>query len=155
MKVLTQFVTISLLTCILLSCGVQPSGENHLVREKMSIMAQSGKPVTVEMHALSGNGPNDVGIRCSPEVWNELTNGTTTITVRLNSSDRSTTKIYGVNPGGTPAGFLYRIPDVHYLFEISGEYRSKASVEIIFPNAPTNGLPVEIIVCNTPADTGM
>ena len=148
-----QLVVVSVLACIISSCASQTPGE-RLVRQKTPIEIQSGKTTTVEIHALSGNGPNDVGIRCSPEVWNALTNGTKNITVQLKSSNKNGTKIYGVHPGGTAAGFLYLIPDVHYLFEIGGVYHAKASVEITFPNVPAEATRAEIIVCKTPADTG-
>lgn len=153
MKKGLQFTAVAVLACIFSSCASQLSGE-RFVSQKIPIEIQSGKAVTIEIHALSGNGPNDVGIRCSPEVWNALTNSTKTITVRLISSDKKSARIYGVHPGGTAAGFLYLIPDVHYLFEIDGEYHAKASVEITFPNAPTEPTRAEIIVCKTPADTG-
>jgi hypothetical protein len=152
MRVVLQFFTASFLMCIFSSCGPQPSGEQY-VRQKIPIEIQSGKTVSIEFN-LSGNGPNDVGIRCKPEVWNVLTNGAKTIIVRLKSSDNKNTEVSAVNPGGNAAGFLYLIPDVHYLFEIAGEYHAKASVEITFPNAPSGVTPAEIIVCKTPADTG-
>ena len=152
MKIAWQLAAVSLLACLFSSCASQPSGE-RFVSQKIPIEIQSGKTVTVEIR-VSGNGPNDVGIRCSPEVWNALTNGTKTITVRLKSSNIKGAEIYGIHPGGSAAGFLYLISDVHYLFEIYGAYHAKASVEITFPNAPSGVTPAEIIVCKTPADTG-
>jgi hypothetical protein len=152
MKMIWQLVTLAALSCMVSSCVSQSPGE-RFVRQKIPIKIESGKPVTIEI-ILSGNGPNDVGIRCSPEVWNALTNGTKTITARLKSSDIKGAEIYGVHPGGSAAGFLYLISDVRYLFEIYGAYHAKASVEITFPNTPTEATHVEIIVCKTPADTG-
>ena len=138
---------------ISLSCGPQTPDKKY-VRQKIPIEIQGANPVTFEIRSLSGNGPNDVGIRCRSDVWNALTNGTKSITVRIKSSDKGNTEIYAVNPGGSAAGFLYLIPDVHYLFKIAGEYHAKASVEIIFLNTPVGVTPAEIIVCKTPADTG-
>jgi len=130
----------------------KPAGEEY-VSQTIPIEIQSGKAVNVEIH-VSNNGPNDVGIRCSPEVWNALTNGTKTITVQLKSSSGKDTNIYGVHPGGTAAGLLYVIPHVYYLFEIYGGY-ANAIVEITFPNAPEGITHTEIIVDKTPADTGL
>jgi len=147
-----QLVTLAVLSCMVSSCVSQSPGE-RFVRQKIPIKIESGKSVTVKI-ILSGNGPNDVGIRCSPEVWNALTNGTKTITAQLKSSNIKGAEIYGTHPGGSAAGFLYLISDVHYLFEIYGAYHAKASVEITFPNTPTELTRAEIIVCKTPADTG-
>jgi len=96
---------------------------------------------------------NCVGIRCSPEVWNTLTNGTKAIAVRLKSSNKPRTEIGGVDPHSSSTGFLEHLPNVHYLFWINGEPRAKASVEIIFPNALDGTRRAEIIVGKTPIDT--
>jgi hypothetical protein len=126
----------------------------QFVRQRIPVEIQRGKPLTIEIHSLSGNGVNDVGILCSSDVWNSLTNGTKAIEVRLKSSNKPSTEIGGVNPGSGGA-FLGYIPNVHYLFYISGEYRAKASVEISFQNAPAEAARVEIIVGKTPADTAL
>ena len=149
-----QLATVFGLMCIVSSCASQPPGEGY-VRQKIPIEIQSGKPVTIEISSLSGNGENDVGIRCSPEVWNALTNGTETITVRLKSSNKKGTEIYGVYPSRGPSGFLYLIKDVHHLFTIRGQYRATALAEITFPNTPAGITHAEIIVCKTPSDTGL
>jgi hypothetical protein len=151
MKMAWQLAVVSVLVCIVSSCAPQPSSE-RFVRQKIPIEIQSGKPVTVEIHSLSGNGENDVGIRCSPDVWNALTNGTKSITVRLKSSDKKGTQIGGISPG---SGRRWPIESFHYLFYIGGEYHAKASVEITFPNAPAEATRAEIIVDKTPADTGL
>ena len=147
-----QLVTLAVLLCIVISCVSQTSGERY-VCQKIPIKIESGKSVTLEI-ILSGNGPNDVGIRCSSEVWHALTNGKKTITARLKSSNIKVAEIYGIYPSGSAAGFLYLIPNVHYLFEIYGAYHAKVSVEITFPNTPKESTHEEIIVCKTPADTG-
>jgi hypothetical protein len=151
MKTAQQLAAACVLACIVSSCAAQPPGE-EFVHQKIPIEIQSGKTVTVEIH-LSYNGPDDVGIRCPPEVWNALTNGTRGITARLKSSDDKNTKIYGVNPGGAGGYFLNRIPNVYYLFEIHGGNKAKASVEITFPNAPAGITHAEIIVGKTPEET--
>jgi hypothetical protein len=133
------------------SCGKMPP-DVQFVCQKIPIEIQRGKPVIIEIHSLSGNGANHVGIRCSPEVWNVLTNGTNVISVQLKSSNKPNTNIGGISPGG---GRLWPIELFHYLFYIGGEYHAKASVEITFPNAPEGTTSAEIIVCKTPADTGL
>jgi hypothetical protein len=143
------------LACILLSCASGPRSGPFFVRQRIPVEIARGKAITFDVNSLSGNGPNDVGIRCSPEIWNVLTNGTIATSVQLKSSNKSGVQIYGVDAAGTPAGFLYRIPDVHYLFEIVGPRRAKASIEITFPNAPAQPTRAEIIVCKTPADTAL
>ena len=130
------------------------SPEQQFVRQKIPVEIQKGKPFTIEIHSLSGNGVNDVGIRCSSDVWNTLTNGTKAVEVRLKSSNDPSTQIGGVDPASSGTAFLGYIPNVHYLFYISGQYRAKASVEITFLNAPEGTTTAEIIVCKTPADTG-
>ena len=142
------------LVCIGSSCAPQPP-DVQFVRQKIPIVIQSGKPVTFTIGHLSGNGENDIGIRCSPEIWGALTNGTKAVTVRLLSSNKPDTIIGGVDPRAGGGAFLGYIPNVHYLFYIGGRYRAKASVEVTFPNAPAGGTPAEIIVGKTPADTGL
>jgi hypothetical protein len=152
MKTPWKLAAVSVLACVSTSCASQPPGEQY-VRQKISIEVQSGKPITVEIR-VSGNGPNDIGIRCSPEVWNTLTNGTKVIAVRLKSSDKEGVKIGGIDPGSGGTAFLGYMPNVHYLFYIHGSH-TKASVEITFPNAPSGVTPAEIIVCKTPVDSGL
>ena len=130
------------------------SPEQQYVRQKIPVEIQRGKPLTFEIHSLSGNGVNDVGIQCSSEVWSALTNGTKAIEVQLKSSNKSSTRIGGIDPASSGTAFLGYIPNVHYLFYISGEYRAKAAVQITFPNASEGTTSAEIIVCKTPADTG-
>ena len=140
------------MVCTLSSCG-QQSPDERFVREKIPIEIQKGKVVAFDIQTLSGAGVNDVGVRCSPDVWKVLTNDIRHITVRLKSSDKKSTVIGGINPEGGGTAFLGYLPDVHYLFYISGERQAKAAVEIDFPNAPTKIVRAEIIVCKTPADT--
>jgi hypothetical protein len=125
----------------------------QFVRQKMPIDIQSGKPFTIEISSLSGNGVNDIGIQCTPEVWNTLTNSGKNVEVRLKSSNKPKTQIGGIDTASSGTAFLGYITNVHYLFYISGEYHAKASVEITFPNAPPGTTHAEIIVCKTPIDT--
>ena len=143
-----------MLVTILSSCGPKQKGEQY-VRQRIPIQFQRGKLVTIEISSLSGNGVNDVGIRCSSDVWNMMTNSPKKIEVRLKSSSKQNTKISGVDPASSGTAFLGYVQDVHYLFYVSGEYHAKASVEIIFPNVPEGTTNAEIIVCKTPADTGL
>lgn len=148
-----QILVASVLGCAVLSCGPQPP-DKQFVRQRIPVEIRKGRPLTIEIYSLSGNGVNDVGIRCSPEVWSALTNGTKEIEVRLKSSNSPGTEIGGVDPGGRSA-FLGYITNAHYLFYIGGRYRANASVEITFPNAPAEVTQSEVIVGKTPADTGL
>lgn len=147
-----QLAMVFVVVCFVSSCGPRDSSE-RFVLQKIPITIQNGKSVSVDVYSLSGNGPNDVGIRCLPEVWNVLTNSREIIQVRLKSSGRQSTRIYSVAPGGAGAGFIGYIPNVYYLFEIAGERNVKASIEIVFPHALAEAVHAEIIVCKTPADT--
>ena len=154
MKIAWQLLAASIIAYAFSSCGPM-SPEQQYVSQKISVEIQRGKPLTIEIDSLSGNGVNDVGIRCSSEVWNALTKGTKAIEVHLKPSNKPSTKIGGINPGSGGTAFLGYIPNVHYLFYISGEYHGNASVDITFPNAPEGATSAEIIVCKTPADTGL
>ena len=153
-KIVWQFLMVPVALFIFTSCAPQPPSV-QFVRQKIPIAIQEGKSLTVEIQSLSGNGVNDVGIRCSPETWSVLTNSPNAIRVRLKSSNKPRTEIGGVMPGSDGTGFLPLVPNVHYLFYISGQYHAKASVEITFPNAPEGVTSAEIIVGKTPADTGL
>jgi hypothetical protein len=126
--------------------------DEQFIRQKIPVQVQNGRTVTIDIDSLSGNGGNDVGIRCPPELWNLLTNSTKSITARLRDSSRPDTSIDGVNPDHGGAFFGY-LTNVHYLFVIGGRHHSKATVEISFPNGPEKETPAEIIVGKTPADT--
>jgi hypothetical protein len=151
MKSASQLLAVSLVICAFSSCGPEPP-EVQFVRDKIPIEIQRGKPLPIKIPSLSGNGANDVGIRCSPEVWNVLTNGARVMEVRLLSSSDPNTAIGGIDPG-TGGTFLGYIPNVHFLFHISGERHGKALVEINFPTAPLEKTRAEIIVGKTPIDT--
>lgn len=146
-----RLATLYVLMCILLSsCASQPPGE-QFARQKIPVQIQSGKPVTINIH-VTGSGVNDVGIRCSPEVWNALTNGPTPISVRLKSSNKEGVVISEVHPGSSGTSFLGYMPNVHYLFYIHGAHTG-ASVEIAFPNVPSEATSAEMIVCVSPNET--
>jgi hypothetical protein len=150
MKTAWQLAVVIALVSVFTSCASMTPDEQY-VRQKIPIVIESGKPVVVEL-SLSGTGENQVGIRCSPQVWNTLTNGTEQITVKLKSSSKEGTKIGGISPG---SGKRWPIESFHYLFYIYGGYHAKASVEITFPNAPPGVTHAEIIVDKTPSDTGL
>jgi hypothetical protein len=63
------------------------------------------------------------------------------------------TAAYGGPPYSAPGPLGY-MPDVHYLFDVVGEYHANALVEVTFPNALREITPAEIIVSKTPADGG-
>jgi hypothetical protein len=129
----------------------QPPGEAY-IHQSVPIEIEGGKAVVVEIW-LSGNAPNDVGIRCSPETWQALTNSANGIAVALKSSSKTGTQIYGADVRFGGGYFLGYVTNVHYLFEISGERHAKASVIITFPTAPPGVTHAEIIVGKTPEDT--
>jgi hypothetical protein len=151
MKIAWQLVFL-LTVGVHLSCSTYTPDE-QFIREKIPIKIQGGKPITFEIHSLSGNGENCVGIRCSPQEWYALTNVAKAVTVRLKSSSKKNTQIGNISPGSEVNGFLYLIKNTHYLFAISGEHRAKATVEIIFPYMQAEFTNAEIIVCKTPIDT--
>jgi hypothetical protein len=128
------------------------SPEQQFVRQKIPVEIERGKPLTIQICSLSGNGANDVAIRCPPDVWNAVTNAEKVIHVRLRSSSKPGTEIGGVDPGGA-WGFIPYVSNAHYLFYIGGTHRAKASVEIVFPNAPPGTTRAEILVGKTPIDT--
>jgi hypothetical protein len=153
MKTMLQVLGLLILVLSDSSCKPQ-SPDAQFVREKIPVEIRRAKPITVEIRSLSGNGMNDVGIRCPPEVWSVLTNGTKGIAVRLTSSNRADTEIGGIDlhGGGT---FFGKLANVHYLFYIGGRYHAHAVVEITFSNAPPEPTPAEILIGKTPADTGL
>jgi hypothetical protein len=120
MKTAFQLVAVSALACIFSSCASRPPGEAFFVRQKIPIEIQVGKSATIEIRSFGGGRENRVAIRCSPEVWNALTNGTKTIAVQLVSSNKAT-QISGILLGSGP------IESLHYLFSIWG---------IIMPGLP-------------------
>ncbi len=148
-----RFITVVTLTFVFSSCG-RMSPEVQFVKQKIPIKIETGKPITVKI-SLSGNGMNDVGIRCPLDIWNTLTNnGPESITVKLKSSSKPSTEIAGLGPGSNGTAFLSYVSDVHYLFYIHGEEDATALVELTFSNTPSGVTSAEIIVGKTPADTG-
>ncbi|SRR6266511_1194285 len=148
MKRALRLAALWLLICVLSSCITRKPGDPWFIVQKVPIEIQRDKPINIQL--FTRGEVNDVGLRCSPEVWNALTNGTKSITVRLISSTKTATKIGGVDPGSSGRrGFGY-IPSTHYLFYIGGKYHGRASVEITFPNAPTGVTRAEVIVAREP-----
>ena len=140
------------IACALSSCKM--SADTQYVREKIPIEIQSGRPATITISSLSGNGWNDVGIRCSPDVWAQLTRGGANVGVRLTSSDKDGVRISDVSPG-SQGHKLWPLDSYYYLFAIDGKYRSSATVELTFAGAPDGRTRAEILVLKTPADTGL
>ncbi len=142
---------LSLLACLLALCA-QTTLEEYALRQKIPVAIQKGKPLTVEI-SCSGNGANSIGIRCTPEVWNVLTNGSNIITAKLKSSSLPNTEVGRVDPFSSGTGFLGYVTNAHYLFYVSGRSHAKASVEITFSNPPPGVTRAEIVVGKTPIDT--
>lgn len=154
MKLLLQFPVFIGLFCVATSCAHKPfNPEQYALRQKIPIEIQTEKPVTIEISSLSGNGVNEVGIQCSPEVWNMLTNGTKNISARLVSSSKESTHVGDVAVGSGFRFFTGYVTNAHYLFYIDGKYHAKATVEITFPNAPAGVTQAEILIGKTPIDT--
>ena len=116
------------------SCG-EMSPEEHYIKEAIPIQIQRSKPITVKIR-VSGNGVNDVGIRCSPQVWNVLLRSKHVIEVSLKSTDQDAVTIAEIDPGSGGTAFIAALPNVHYLFYIYGRPNASATVEISFLNAP-------------------
>ena len=122
------------------------------MKQEIPIEIDAGKTVRIVIPWLSDNGWNDVGIQCSPEVWEKIARDANNIAVRLVSAGDSDTKIINVAPGGNN---LWGIESYHYLFAIGGKYGTGAIVEIVFPSAPVGVTNAKIFVLQTPADTGL
>ena len=135
----------------MLSLGCKAEADARFIRQQTPIEIQSGKPITIDIRSLSGNGWNEVGIRCTPDTWQVL-GSKNKVTVRLISSNQEGTEIINVSPGSHK---LWPVESFYYLFSIGGEYRATASVEITFKNAPEGVTHAEIIVLKTPSDTGL
>lgn len=152
MKIHLQSVMVVGLSCMISSCASGPPGEASLVRQRIPIEIHAGKPVTIEIRARSPGGKSEVGIRCSPEAWNALTNATRSITVELVSSNDEGAQIRSIPPGYTAQCPIESFYDLFYLYGMSG-LRPRAVVQITFPNAPPVGTRAEILVCRTSADS--
>ena len=92
-----------------------------------------------------------MGIRCSPEVWDSLTNSTHDITIQLISSRWNHVEIAKATPGNVP---LSPVKSYHDLFFVLGNYQlfTRVTVQISFPTAPAGVTHAEILVCSTPSD---
>src|SRR5437879_5165517 len=134
MKTILQCLVFLLFIGAVASCSSLPPGEN-LIRQKIPIEIQSGKPITIVICKSSSGGASEVGIRCSPEVWNVLTNSTQRISIQLVSSRWKGVTIDRSSLGYEPAS---PIQSFHDLFYLRGNYQlfSRATVQITFPNAP-------------------
>jgi len=151
MKIALRLAAVSVLACIFSSCASHPPDEAFFVRQKIPIEIQSGKPVTIEIRTPSPSGESEVGIRCSPEVWNALTNGTGSITVQLISSNKKGIQIARIPPGYDAQCPIKSFYDLFYLYGMY-QFFPRATVQITFPNAPSGVTHAEIFVCRTPRD---
>ena len=103
------------LVCIVIAASIFAVGlsfcgrmtpEAQYIRQAIPVEIESGKPVTIQIQSLSGNGVNDIGIRCSPEVWKTLSKNAKAIKVHLKSSDKPSTEIGGIDPQRGGGAFL-------------------------------------------------
>jgi hypothetical protein len=133
------------------SCASRAAGESSFIREAIPIEIQHGKPVTIEIHTRSPGGKSEVGIRCSPEVWNTLTNGTEAISIELVSSNKKNVQVFKIHSGYDAACPVKSFYDLCYLYGMNHQF-PKATVRIHFPNAPAGITRAEILVCRTSAD---
>jgi hypothetical protein len=146
----SRFLTTIAAMCALFACRM--TQDEQYIRETIPIEIQLGVPVIIKLGSLSGNGWNEVGIRCSPEIWEAISAGPGNFSVRLISSDKDGTSISNALPGGHG---LWPVDAFYYLFSIGGHYHATSVVEMVFRNAPAGTTKAEIIVLKTPADTGL
>ena len=149
-KIVRYLIAASFLASILASC--ERRGVDWLILEKKPIEIQKGKPTVVELNGFNGNGPNDVGIRCAPEAWKQLTNCPSPVVVALKSSKYPGASIYNASVFTVGEGRSYDIPGFRHLFEIWTGPQDKAVIEVTFSNAPAGSLQAEIVVCRANCD---
>jgi len=132
------------------SCTMSP--DEQYIAETIPVKIQGSGPVTVDIRPLSGNGSNEVGIRCGPDVWELIVADKSSFSVRLISSDKGGTRIIDVSPGG---GKLWPVEPFYHLFSIVGSRGARATVQMRFPDTLTGITSAEVVVLKTPADTGL
>lgn len=147
MKLAAQLVVVGISLWVLSSCM---SPDEQYIAETIPVKIQGADPVTVDIRSLSGGSPNEVGIRCGPDVWNLIMADKSGFSVRLVSTDKACTNISGVSPGG---GMLWPAVRGYHLFHIGGRRGARATVQIKFPATLTGITNAELIVMKTPADT--
>src|ERR1700722_3978892 len=139
MNIPSQLVAGLAMAGLLSWCSACSAAERY-VRQSIPIELRSGKPVIVKIRSLSGNGWNEVGIRCSESAWRMLAGDKDNVVVQLKRSNKNGTKIANATPDDHK---LWPVESFHYLFLIGGEYRADAIVEITFKNAPTESIRAE------------
>jgi hypothetical protein len=85
--------------CILLCTSCVSRIGEPFVHQRIPIEVQGDKVVVLEMRGLVGS--HMVGIRCSRELWDELTKCQKGITVRLKSADKQPAEVFAFEPGRT------------------------------------------------------
>ena len=133
--------------CILLCISCVSRIGQPFVHQRIPIEVQGDKVVVLEMHGLAGS--HMVGIRCSPELWDELTNCQKGITVRLKSADTQPAEVFAIEPGRARTT-CDQVASCRYFFAVSAT--GNVVVEISFPKMTIVG-PAEIIICKTPEQT--
>jgi hypothetical protein len=149
MKLAAQLIIVGVSIWALSSCM---SPDAQYIAQTIPVKIQGTEPVTVEIRSLSGGSPNEVGIRCGPDVWNLIMADKSGFSVRLVSTDKEGTNISDVSPGG---GMLWPVVRGYHLFHIGGRRGARATVQIKFPATLRGITNAEVIVMKTPADTGL
>ena len=152
MKITWKLAAYFGLTYVCASCASRPLSENSFILERIPIEIQRGKPVIFTIRARSPGGLSEVGVRCSLDVWNTLTNGPGYVNVKLLSSNTQLAEVTGIPPG---YGAFSPVSSFHDLFWMKGLYRlfPRATVQITFPNAPSGVTHAEVFVCRMPTDS--
>ena len=131
--------------CVLF-CGscAAPVIQETGVQQNIPITIQKDSVVQVEMKNL--DGVHNIGIRCPPEVWTDLTNHQASVEMRIASADDRIAYGFGFNPGqkGTECD---QVKDTHYLFSVSA--MGDLTMEVDFTTLFTNSA-AELIVCPAP-----
>ena len=114
------------------SCKEEPQREKFVL-QRIPVEIRAHKPLTVRVTNLSGNGANDVGVRCSSEEWAQLTNGTRAFTARLRSPTDGQVNIGGIDLFSSGTAFMGRLTNTHYMFYLTGQSGSAATIDVQFP----------------------
>ena len=134
------------------SCKEEPQREKFVL-QRIPVEIRAHKPLTVRVTNLSGNGANDVGVRCSSEEWAQLTNGTRAFTARLRSPTDGQVNIGGIDLFSSGTAFMGRLTNTHYMFYLTGQRGSAATIDVQFPCDEIELVHAEVLMCETPADT--
>jgi len=116
------------------------------VFQKVPVEIQGNTVLSMKIKHLAGE--HMVGIRCSLETWNKLTNYQNEISVQIKSADNPPAQVFAIEPGRQ--GTTCDSANCHYFFAISA--KGDVVLEISFRQMPIKAS-AEIIVCKTPEQT--